>query len=84
VPVLSIDPIKDSRLYGSVAWKECVETWKLWQEKKKINMIVTKSTLRNHNFIEKTIDFDDGVVGQGPNLLMQAFLICLILVVLQL
>jgi hypothetical protein len=65
-----MDPIKDSKLYGSVAWKECVGNWKLWQEKKNTNMIMTKSTLKNHHLIEKRVDFDDGVSGQGPNLLM--------------
>jgi hypothetical protein len=65
-----MDPIKDSILYGSVAWKECVENWKLWQEKKKTNMVMTKSTKTNHHLIEKRVDFDDGVARQGPNLLM--------------
>jgi 3-dehydroquinate dehydratase len=71
VPLASMDPIKNSRLYGSVAWKECVENWKLWQEKKKMNMNMNmiQSTKKNH-LIEKRVDFDDGVVGQGPNLLM--------------
>ncbi len=70
VPLVSMDAIKDSRLYGSVAWKERVENWKLWQEKKKRNMIMIKSIKKNHHFIEKKVDFDDGVVGQGPNFLM--------------
>lgn len=65
-----MDPIKDSRLYGSVAWKERVENWKLWQEKKKTNVIMAKSTKKNHHLIEKRVDFDDGVAGQGPNFLM--------------
>jgi hypothetical protein len=29
-----------------------------------------KSIKKNHHFIEKKVDFDDGVVGQGPNFLM--------------
>jgi len=70
VPLTSTDPIKDSRLYGSVAWKERVENWKLWQEKKKTNMIMTKSTKKSHHLIEKKVDFDNGVVRQGPNFLM--------------
>jgi hypothetical protein len=65
-----MDPIKDSRLYGSVPWKERVDNWKLWQEKKKTNVIMTKSIEKNHHLIEKRVDFDDGVVGQGPNFLM--------------
>ncbi len=65
-----MDPIKDSRLYGSVAWKERVENWKLWQEKKKTDVIMTKSTKKNHHLIEKRVDFDDGVSRQGPNFLM--------------
>jgi hypothetical protein len=65
-----MDPIKDSRLYGSVAWKECGGNWKLWQEKKKTNMIITKSTKKIHHLIEKKVDFDDGVTRQGSNLLM--------------
>jgi hypothetical protein len=28
------NPIKDSRLYGSVAWKECVENWKFGKRKR--------------------------------------------------
>jgi hypothetical protein len=64
-----MDPIKDSRLYGSVAWKQHVENWKLWKEKKKTNMVMTKNIFKNH-LIEKRVDFDDGVVGQCPNLLM--------------
>jgi hypothetical protein len=44
---------------------------------------MTKSTKKNHHLIEKRVDFDDGVARQGPNLLMYAFLISLILVVLQ-
>jgi hypothetical protein len=57
-------------LYGSVAWKERVENWKLWQEKKKTDVIMTKSTKKNHHLIEKRVDFDDGVSRQGPNFLM--------------
>jgi hypothetical protein len=70
VPLASMDPIKNSRLYGSVAWKECVENWKLWQEKKKTNLIMIDSTKKNHHLIEEIVDFDDGVAGQGPNYLM--------------
>jgi hypothetical protein len=65
-----MDLIKDSRLYGSVARKEHVENWKLWQEKKNMNMIMIKITKKNHHLIEKRVDFDDDVVGQGPNLLV--------------
>jgi hypothetical protein len=70
MPLASMDPIKDSRSYGGVVWKECVENWKLWQEKKNINMIMTQSITKNHHFIEKKVDFDDGVAGQGSNLLV--------------
>ncbi|CAK9223175.1 unnamed protein product, partial [Sphagnum troendelagicum] len=70
VPLASMDPIKDSGLYGSVAWRERVENWKLWQEEKKTNLIVIESTKKNHHLIEEIVDFDDGVAGQGPNFLM--------------
>ncbi|CAK9224564.1 unnamed protein product [Sphagnum troendelagicum] len=70
VPLASMDPIKDSGLYGSVAWRERVENWKLWQEKKKTNLIMIESTKKNHHLIEEIVDFDDGVAGQGPNFLM--------------
>ncbi|KAH8964679.1 hypothetical protein BDL97_04G079500 [Sphagnum fallax] len=70
VPLASMDPIKDSGFYGSVAWRERVENWKLWQEKKKTNLIMIDSTKKNHHLIEEIVDFDDGVAGQGPNYLM--------------
>jgi cellulose synthase A len=61
----SMDPTKDLGVYGygSVAWKDRVESWKLRQDKN--SMMMTEGN--QHHLGGKGVDLDDNG-GQGPDL----------------
>jgi hypothetical protein len=66
----SMDPTKDLGVYGygSVAWKDRVESWKLRQDKN--SMMMTEGN--QHHLGGKGVDLDDNG-GQGPDLPMYVF-----------
>jgi hypothetical protein len=65
----SMDQSKDFGVfgYGSVAWKERVESWKIRQDKN--SMMMTEG--HQHHLSGKGVDLDDGSgAGQGSDLPM--------------